>query len=660
MAQFSFVKTVSCVFLYLFCGAIAAAAQTEINLEADSETEDQETVDFELTVIDQLLNQTVYGPSRREETVKDATRAAYVINREQIEAQGYRTVNEALRYFPGIFTDSTSGSRLGAQSSQILRGANNSSQTLILLDGRPINRFDSGAFDLSTLTTDNVERIEVIPGGGSALFGSNAIGGVINIVTRQPEFNQPVVVETGLDLGSFGYNRQRVGVSFGSEAQAVRVAYDRTAADNDFEFDIPVSGLAGIRDNAASNIQNVNLQAITQLGDRHRLRFSGIYSSKDLEIPGSVTFPSPNATQYDNNWLLSLDLESRLGNSDDSMLTTKVFADFNDFRFFNDQFGTTDARYENRSFGTQIQHNWQLSETQNLTYGVDYRYLTATAEDPGVFGFSYDENLSQGAIFARYGWDVSPEFALNFGLRQDFNSLADGSVTSPSAGFAWQVGTATRIRGNYARNFRVPTAVDLYFPGFSNPDLVPETANSFDLGIDHRFSDRALVRLTYFNNTLDDAIVFDLGTFTPQNIQKARNQGLEAELTVQLAPSLSAFANYTWNNSKILADTNPAFVGNEVAFAGTDYFNIGLAYEDPQGIYAGIFLKRVGDRLTNNANTNSLEGYTNVDLRARYPLSETVNLTASVENLFDADFETFPGYPGVERRFQIGVNARFR
>lgn len=189
---------------------------------------------------------------------------------------------------------------------------------------------------------------------------------------------------------------------------------------------------------------------------------------------------------------------------------------------------------------------------------------------------------------------------------------------------------------------------------------MPELGNSFDLGVDHRFSDRALVRLTYFNNTLDDAIVFDLGTFTPQNVRKARNQGLEAEVTLQLSRSLSAFANYTWNNSEILADADPTVVGNEVAFAGTDYFNVGLAYENPQGIYAGIFLKRVGDRLTNNANTESLAGYTNLDLRARYPISDTVNLTASVENLFDADFETFPAYPGVGRRFQIGVNAQFR
>ncbi|ANV83492.1 TonB-dependent receptor [Picosynechococcus sp. PCC 7003] len=656
MTSFFTQKTICLTIAYCLCGSTAIFAQEDNNLE-----DEQETVDFELTVIDELLNQPVYGPSRQEETVQDATRAAYVINREQIEAQGYRTVNEALKYFPGIFIDSTAGSRLGAQSSQIFRGANSSSQTLILLDGRPLNRFDSGNFDLSNLTTDNVERIELIPGGSSVLFGSNAIGGVINIVTRQPGFNQPVAVETGVDLGSFGYNRQNVGVSFGSETQAVRLAYDRTAAENDFDYDIAARGLSGIRDNAATNIQNVNLQVVNQLGDRHRLRFNGIYGSKDLEIPGGVSSPSPNATQYDNNWLLSLDLESRLGNSDDSLLTTKLFADLNDFRFFDEnQFGTTDARYENNSFGAQIQHNWQLNETQNLTYGFDYRYLTAKAEDPGVFGFSYDENLSQGAIFARYGLDITPELALNLGVRQDFNSLADGSVTSPSAGFAWQMGDATRIRGNYARNFRVPTAVDLYFPGFSNPDLVPEIGNSFDLGIDHRFSDRALVRLTYFNNTLDDAIVFDLETFTPQNVRKARNQGLEAELTVQLAPSLSAFANYTWNNSKILADADPAVVGNEVAFAGTDSFNVGLAYENPQGIYAGIFLKRVGDRLTNNANTASLEGYTNLDLRARYPISDTVNLTASVENLFDADFETFPAFPGVGRRLQIGVNAQFR
>ncbi|MGB2923748.1 MAG: TonB-dependent receptor [Limnothrix sp.] len=673
-----FLKSFSLAAILLVANSLVATAQEvtpdteleEIELEETEFEEEFESYEFEFTIIDELLNQVIFAPFRQEGTVKESSRPAYVINRDQIEAQSYRTVNEALKYFPGIFTDSTAGTSLGALSGQIMRGANSSAQTLILLDGRAINTFDSGAFDLSSLSTDNVERIELIPGGSSTLFGSNAIGGVINIVTRRPGLNEGWTSTVGLGIGTLGYNKQQVAVSYGGENSTVRVAYDRTAAENDFDFELDDLGLSGTRENAQAEIQNINLQATGLLGDRHTLRFNGIYASKDTGIPGGVQFPSLNATAYNEDWLLSLDLESKLGEGDDSVLTTRIFADFNDAYSRNPDFGF-DVTSENTSIGTQIQHNWQLTEKQNLTYGADYRYTTVLNQDLGVT--RYDEDLSQGAIFARYGAAVTPELDLNVGLRQDFNSLADGSFTSPSAGFLWKASESTSIRGNYARNFRTPTATDLFFdvPAFfsaGNADLVPEIGNSFDIGIDQKIGDRALVRLTYFNNTLSDALnyVVNPNTFIGrvENIGKVRNQGLEVELTVQLSPTVYAFANYTMNNSKILENANSATIDNEIAFAGTDFFNVGLAYENQRGAYVGLFLKNVGDRFTNNTNTFALDSYTNVDLRARYPINENLNLTASWENIFDEDFITFANsfsaYPGVGSRFQIGFNAKFR
>ncbi len=654
-----------CVFAVCLA-ALPLAAQENEETDTTQPAEEFERYEFEFTIIDDILNQTIFAPFRREGTVKESSRPAYVIDRQQIEAQGFRTVNEALRYLPGIFNDGTAGVQLGAESGQIIRGGNKSSQTLILLDGRPINQLGFfGRFDLSNITVDSVERIELIPGGGSTLYGSNAIGGVINIVTRQPELNQGTAADLGVSIGSFGYNQQRVAVSHGAEKVAVRLAYDRTAADNDFDFDLVSTDLSGVRDNADVNINNLNFQVLGELGDRHKLRFNSLYLTKDLGVPGGVpvagTFNSlsPNAQQYTEDLLLSLELQSRLGNSDDSQLTTRIFADFNNYYFENpDGFFPVEDDVTSRSLGTQIQHNWQLDDTQSIAYGFDYRHVSTNNVTSGIE--NYDEDINQGALFARYEVDLTPELTANFGLRQDFNSLAGGSFTSPSAGILWQAGETTTIRANYARNFRVPTGIDLFFPGFSNPDLTPEIGNSFDVGIDQRFGDRALLRLTYFNNTINDAINFDLTTFEPSNIGKVRGQGLEAELNVQLAKNIYGFVNYTLNDSEILDDPNPAIEGNELPFAGTDVFNIGVAYENPEGVYVGLFLKNVGDRLTNSSNTQSLPSYTNIDLRARYPISDNLNATASWENIFDTDYEVFPGFPGLGSRFQIGLNASFR
>ena len=660
-------------------GNFAAIAQTEIpetlsdeiqEIETQEEVQivpldEAENFDFEFSIIDEILNQAVYAPFRQEGTVKDSTRPVYVINREQIEAQGYRTVNEALRYFPGINVDSTAGNQLGALSGQITRGSNASAQTLILLDGRPINNFNAGAFDLSNLTTSNVERIELIPGGSSTLFGSSAIGGTINIVTRQPELNQGWVATVGGEIGTLGYNNQEVSLDYGGEKSTLRLAYNRTAAENDFDFRLEKQNIAETRENAQADIQNLNFQATSLLSDRHKLSFNGIYTDKDIGVPGGVPNQDPDQFAESENWLLSLQLESRLGNSDDSTLSTRIFADFADA--LNEDPGGLVSNSEEQSFGAQVQHNWQFAENQNITYGFDYRSQEVDFRSvfPGFTPSTYVENLSQGAFFANYNLDITPELTTSLGLRQDFNSLVDGSITSPSAGILWKAGEQTTLRANYARNFRAPSAQLLYFPGSANPDLKSERGNSFDIGIDKKLGRNALLRFTYFNNTIDDAIISDTSTgFIPLNVGKARNKGFEAELTVQLSNSVYAFTNFTINDSEILEDLDASAIGNEVGFAGTDFLNVGIAYENPQGLYAGLFVKHVGERIIEKTNTQSFDSYTTVDIRARYPINENINLTASWENIFGEDYVTGTGFsgdfPGVGSRFQIGFNAKLR
>ncbi len=224
----------------------------------------------EITVTGKILNQPVFAPFRREATVKDSTRPVYVINREQIEAQGARTVQEALKYLPGILSDGTAGGQLGALSSQFIRGGN-SAQVLILLDGRPINDVGFfGGFDLSEFTTDNVERIELLPGGGSTLYGSDALGGVINIVTRAPSTKPEVTVRAA--AGSFGLNEQAIQARGKTGGLGWTLGYSRIQADNNFPFKIDRINLEARRENADVLYNNLNLKLEGQLGDRNKLR----------------------------------------------------------------------------------------------------------------------------------------------------------------------------------------------------------------------------------------------------------------------------------------------------------------------------------------------------------------------------------------------------
>ncbi len=634
--------------------------------------------EIELTVVDRILNQPVYTPFRRDGTVRDATRPVYTIDRLQIEAQGARTVQEALRYLPGIIGDGTAGGQLGALSSQFIRGSN-TAQVLILLDGRPINDVGFfGGFDLSEFSTDNIERIEVLPGGASSLYGSDALGGVINIITRIPT-DQPET-NTRLAVGSFSLNEQAIQTSGKGDNLGYSIGYTRLQSQNDFDFTIDSIGLSDRRRNADVLYNNGNLKLSYQLNDRNTLTFSSLLLTKNFGVAGGVPIPgtigefnrlTDRARQNTREIFNELSLSSLLGEGQDSILTTKIFADFLKYNFDNPDpanFGTRDD-VNRTSFGLQAQHNWQLSPTQNLTYGFDYRNTTALNE---TFNYgsqrsviNYDGSIGQGAGFARYEIKFSPTFVAHGGIRQDFNSLANGSFTSPSAGIRWGLTDSTTIRANYARSFRAPQILNLTglaaFNVVGNPDLKPERGDSFDIGIDQQIGDFGLLRLTYFVNIISELINFRFGSpsSTYENIGEVRTTGIEAVANFQLAPNFYTFVNYTLNDPRITNDRNSNLIGKELSFRGADVLNLGLSYETRAGLYAAILLRNLGSFFVNNTNTQSLPGYTSIDLKFRVPVDRFLSVSGGIDNLFDQQYQQFPGFPGVGRSFRLGVSYRF-
>ncbi len=648
-----------------------AIAQNNPSQEAE-----EEEADIELTVIGEILDQPVFTPFRREGKVRDATRPVYVINREEIEAQGARTVKEALRFVPGILPDGTVGTEIGGLSGQFIRGSN-TAQVLILLNGRPVNNLGSGGFDLSEITTDIVERVEVLPGGGSTLYGSDAIGGTINIITRRP--TKDITTKAQFRFGSYDLNEQSIQNSGKQGNVSWLLGYNRTRANNNFDYSIPEVDFDGTRENADVLYNNLNLQVNAELNKRQSLSFNTIYLAKDQGVPGGVAIPqisqaafnslTDNNRKYTDQVLTDLTWNAKLGKADDSLLTAKVYLDFLNTRFDN-QTGdiSNQQQFDNnqKSLGFQVQHNWQIAQNHNLTYGFDYRNVSAenvtrNLED-GTETENYDDSIGQGAVFAKYLVDVTPDVRLNLGLRQDFNSLINGSVISPAVGARWNLAEKTTLRANYIRNFRVPTLFNLFSNSpfaQGNPDLKPERGNSFDVGIDQQLGDIGLLHFTFFNNTITDNIAYDNVNFSYENIGKVRTNGIELALNLQLAKNLYFSGNYTLNDPKIIESSNPAEVDQELRFAGADSINLGLSYENAQGWYAGILMHSLGSYPTNNTNTESLAGYTTFDFKLRVPVSEKLALNGSVENIFDQRFQLFPGYPDAGRIVQVGMNYKF-
>ncbi len=661
--------------------------------------------DLEINVYgERLLNKPIYSPFRKEGTLKDSTRPAYVINKDEIKAQGARTVREALQSLPGILGAGTVGTEINAQSGQFIRGSN-TGQVLILLDGRPINNLGSGGFDLGEFSTSLVERVEVLPGGGSTLYGSDAIGGVINIVTTRPTSDK-LTVNTRLEIGDLGYIKTGASLSQRIGNVSWLLDYERIRATNNYGFSIPAANFSGTRANNDVTYNNVRLRTDIDVSDRTKLSFNGFYLPKDQGSPGGVPIPSPIFGQgffnsltdanrkYTDQALFDIGLEQKLGNGDDSSLSARVYYDALSTRFDNRTTTAetlsvvngqvvraftpqTQRQFDNKqkSFGIQTSHNWQIAPNQSIVYGFDYRNTNSRSTTNnialGTQQVSYDGVISQGALFAQYNIDVNPQLRATAGLRQDFSSLANGGATSPTLGVKWDVNPATTLRANYIRNFRTPTLSNLFSASptnIGNPNLLPEIGNSFDVGIDQKLGNFGLLRLTAFQNDISNVVAFESiqppvngisGTFT--NIGQVKTQGIEASVNAKIAPNVYAFVNYTLNNPRIEQDTNSAVVGKELRFAGADKLGIGISYENPDGWYCSLALNSLSGYPTNNTNTEFLSGFTSIDANFLAPLNSdrSLSMNASVQNIFNQRYQLFAGFPDAGRTVRAGIDWKF-
>jgi vitamin B12 transporter len=646
-------------------------------------TEEKEA-DIEINVIEKLLNEPVFSPFRQEGTVKDSTRPIYVITGEEMEAQGARTVREALKFLPGILGDGTVGTEVNALSSQLIRGSN-TGQVLILLDGRPINNAGSGGFDLSEFTTNNIQRIEVLPGGGSTLYGSDAIGGVINIITRRP--TKKITTEAKVNFGAYGLNQQSIQNSGKKGDVSWVVGYNRTQTKNNYPFSIPEANFSGIRKNNDALYNNFNVKLEADLGKRNTLSFSTLYLNKEQGTPGGVKIPFPVNGQgffnsltdknrkYTDQVLTDLTWNSKLGNGDDSLLTARVYGDFLNTRFDPSGSVPFQSRFETNqtSYGIQTTHSWNFAKNQSLVYGFDYRTVnvrnTSFSYSTNRETLNYDNDINQGALFGKYEVALIPNLTVNLGLRQDFSSLVNGSVTSPSVGTKFAVSDSSTLRANYIKNFRVPTIANLFNvnpSNIGNPELKPERGDSYDIGIDQKLGDIGLVRLTFFKNSVSDTVAFKRltppvngNTGTWENIGLVETTGIEASLNLQLAKNVYTFVNYTANDPRILKSSNSAEIDKELRFAGADKLNLGVSYENPQGLYLGLLMNSLNGYPTNNTNTEFLSGYTTFDFKLRVPLNDKLVVTGSLENLFNQRYQLFPGFPDGGRGFQIGLSSTF-
>ncbi len=590
----------------------------------------------------------VVTATRVEEPLEQIGASVTVIPEEVLRASEYRTVEEALRAVPGVEIQ-RSGSP-GKITTIRIRGAA-PSQVQVLIDGVRVKSVTTGDFDFADLPVDSVERIEVVRGPQSTLYGADAIGGVINIITKRGRGAPSGYVD--VEAGNYDTYRERAGLS---------------GAVGPWSFSLGVSRLdfGGRFPNDEQTLTSVNGRLAYALPNRGEVALVGRYSDGHRGIPFRTVFPdfSRSREEDDRFALVSLEWRQPWTAWYDHTLRLSTVGSTLTFRDPESEFERRSDVETNRREVDWL-HHLQLGPIDTLTAGVEYR------NEEGINKGTFSETTDTWAVFGQNELRLFDRLFLTGGVRYDHNS-AFGDATTGRAAVSYVVrGTDTRLKGSWAEGFRAPTFNELFFPAtfppcpaFGNPALRPERSESWDAGVEqHLWQRRIRFAATYFRNDFDDLIqtaVIDPVNFCfqAQNVGRARSQGLEAEASVAPIDGLLLAVAYTYTDTEDRATGLPLrrFAPHRWAITAVYEPIAGLTFSGEVLIASSQF---EGQGLPRN------DGYTVVNASAAYrlpwrwgPLS-AVTLHLKVQNLLNEDYAEVSGFPALGTHVVAGVRAAF-
>ncbi len=628
--------------------------------EPRPETE-PETTDDASIIID------VFG----EQNTQPQSTPVYVIDKEEIQKQGANSAAEVLRGLPG-FTINDVGYGADIHTGTFYRGQS-INQSVFLLNGRPINSNINtyhGNTDLNSIPVESIERVELSSGTASTLYGSEAVGGVVNIVTKQgegpPRFNGLV------QYGSYGEDNYRT--SYGGALGSVKfnIGYEKYDAENDYKVPVgavnrDANGRFFNGDTATSNyFGNITLD----VNPKNTINFDTnvISSRRGLTYFG---FPLQRDRLDHDLFNAGLSWRSQLGNGKDSILNATIGYNQDYFNTYGPS-GTSSYRrgtLDSQVLTARVEHQWQFNQNNLLRWGLDLKnnnldgdVLSNVANRIGFNGNETRDRF-QTAIFALNTWNLTKNFQADLGLRQNFNSEF-GSYLNPSVGLRYAASPAIAVRGSWASVQRNPGIDQLYVYDtvhgwLPNPDLKPETGSSWTAGLDVKLSNNLTGQFTYFASSLDDRLAVLGGQWA--NIGLVNTNGLEAALRWQIAREWSTFLNYTYTDARIESGLEK---GLQLGFVPYSVAQMGLGYQSNGWQVNLIASYNSGSRrafytLPGQSTTDFSPSWLNLDLGARIPITKTLGLNLFVENLADVQYEKANRVYQPGRTFRIGVSSSF-
>jgi vitamin B12 transporter len=583
-----------------------------------------------------ILPEIVATASRWEESAARVPQDIIVITRDDIEKRGVPFVADLLRLQADLQVVQKGGP--GTLTTLFLRGGG-SNQVLVLVDGNKLNSPSTGSADLSAVLTSDIERIEIIKGAQSTLYGSEALAGVVHIITKKGAGK--LKTDLSVEGGSFSTVKTAGSLSGGTE----RTNYRLSASWFDTEG-FPTASNGSLPNGYTNKSLSARLGASPT--DTSSVELNLRYGTDKAQVDNFVFGVGPVDTRDYNQ-----ERENYLVAATGKIFPWEEYEQSLTLSFFRDDLDATDP--------ITVYNNYRIKTTTKLLdwqHTLDLRPLTVTggvayrdeaAENVGTFDQSIDNKAAY--LNAKHGL-IDDILILNAGLRYDDHSIFGGADTY-RAGLLYHLNPlAMRFKTNFGTGFRAPALNELYFPFYGNLDLQPEKSRSYDLGVEKDlFGKKVVIGATWFWQRYRNLIETNFTTFTADNIGNARSEGVEIKVLALPTDNLKLNAGYTYLDA-VNKETGTflPFRPRNKCTASMEYTLANLTLiADYQYIS-----KRLDSALKRNMSAYSL-----VNLKGSYPLHNNLAFFVRIDNLFDKSYEEVAGYgtPGLSA--YAGLKASF-
>ncbi len=639
-------------------------SDSSVKIEAGKTT----VLNLEMKPVNIELDEAIITVTKINKSVKRIGSPVYIMGLKEIERTEGRNVEEALVKIPGVYTEDRYHNETNIVS---FRGVglhtHVTSGILVLVDGVSLTE-SMGRTDFEGVDLENAEKIEVLKGPVSALYGPNGITGVINIVEKMPK--EGIHAKAKASYGSFN------SMSFSGDVNGGKNGFRYLVKGKYFDN-------GGYMDRSKSTSARGGIKLIQRFDNSNKLQFTADYVDADMLLPGTlsredfdnrVTEASNLYAGYERNFL-----RTNLAYTQDINDKINVFTNAY-YRTKNDEGHYSDRSFSKGKINTvggevrgDIKHNI-FNKSSLLTLGISY--LNDSNDDEtftrnmgtGELGDLSSAGNSDYNMFGAYveeDFTVTDKLSFVLGARFDLivydwidnlnvgeeNTSASTEVSSisPKFGFAYNPTNETTVFGNIARGFRPPSVSQLfigssYAGAIANPDLKPEYLNNYELGVrgnlNKKFSYQTSFFMMNFTDQISAEIDAEIDPDNPvyQNIGKTKHKGLEIAMNYDVTEQFNTFFNYSYLEAKF--DDNPDFENNTLRKTPNNILNTGLSYNFNFGLKAIFDFKFVDKYYMDNEEEFEYEGYSLANFKLLYKQKD-LTLSVSVNNIFDTTYATY-------------------